>query len=123
MTNKEFYQAVVDGNITDEVTEKAKKLLASATKSTENNDKEKAERKEINLAKAQVIIPHLTNEPQTAMELYKKVQGDTIENLSQVTTALGYAAKEGLVKINDNGKNKANTYQLVENVDETTDEQ
>ena len=119
MTKKEFYQAIVDGNITDDVKAKAAELLANENKSSEGDEKKKAERKENNLAIAAIAATVMsTDKPMTATEIFNLVKGDEVKNLSQVTTALKYATAEGTVNTINNGK-KVNTYTLVATEDET----
>ena len=114
MTKKELYQSIVDGNITDEVKAKAAELLANENKSSESEDKKKAERKEKNLAIAAVAADVMsTTEEMTATQILNQIKNDTIQYVSQVTTALKYATAEGTVKTIENGKNKPNTYLLV----------
>ena len=113
MTKKELYQAIVDGNITDDVKAKAAELLASENKSSESDEKKKAETKEKNLAIAAIAATVMsTGKPMTATEIFNLVKGDEVKNLSQVTTA------EGTVNTINNGK-KPNTYTLVAAEDET----
>ena len=119
MTKKELYQAIVDGNITDDVKAKAAELLTNENKSSEGDEKKKAERKENNLAIAAIAATVMsTDKPMTATEIFNLVKGDEVKNLSQVTTALKYATAEGTVNTINNGK-KVNTYTLVATEDET----
>ena len=133
MTKKEFLENVKNGIINDEVIAKATALYETESKSSETEQKNKEEKRAVNLARAKRIMEHLNADEYTsATELYDtyyKDKDEDITNLSRITTALKVAEEDKLVITIDNykkgGKGKAvKGYKLAATeTTETTDEQ
>lgn len=108
MTRREMFEAIVNGNITDEVVEMAQNEIV---KMDERNAKRKNTPSKTALAnepiKAQ-IVEVLTNEPQTASEIAEKVEISTQKASALLRQIDGVTVTEVKVK----GKGKVKGYSL-----------
>jgi len=108
MTRREMFEAIVNGNITDEVVEMAQNEIV---KMDERNAKRKNTPSKTALAnepiKAQ-IAEVLTSEPQTASEIAEKVEISTQKASALLRQIDGITVTEVKVK----GKGKVKGYSL-----------
>ena len=108
MTRREMFEAIVNGNITDEVVEMAQNEIV---KMDERNAKRKNTPSKTALAnepiKAQ-IVEVLTSEPQTASEIAEKVEISTQKASALLRQIDGVTVTEVKVK----GKGKVKGYSL-----------
>lgn len=115
MTNKEFYQAVVNANINDELTTFAKqaieKLDEKNRKKREKVSPEQAKNEDIK----EQILNEMTENAQrvyTARELADEYQTST-QHISALMTQLFNAGKVNRFDVKDSKKNKVRGYQII----------
>lgn len=109
MTRREMFEAIVNGNITDEVVEMAQNEIV---KMDERNAKRKNTPSKTALANEPIkasIVEVLTHEPQSASEIAEKVEISTQKCSALLRQIEGLAVTEIKVK----GKGKVKGYALA----------
>lgn len=109
MTRREMFEAIVSGNITDEVVEMAQNEIV---KMNERNAKRKNTPSKTALANEPIkasIVEVLTHEPQSASEIAEKVEISTQKCSALLRQIEGLAVTEIKVK----GKGKVKGYALA----------
>ena len=98
MTNKEFFKNVIEANISTEVTDKAKALLATVEKKSASKAKAQTENAKANLAIAKELISKLTEGNTYAVS---EVIAITKTELStaKVSAVFKVAVAEGLLTV------------------------
>ena len=102
MTNREFYTAIVNGEINEDIIAKANDELVALDA---HNAKAKEKRNEKNAETDAIVFEVLTSEPQTAAEIGAQVDFHT----SKVTAACKRLAAAGKVAIGEVKNEKKNT--------------
>lgn len=112
MTNREFLNTVIEANLSDDATEKAKALLAQIDKRNEKRASTPSKTAVANAPIKASIVGMLTDEPKTAAEI-----GATLEITTQKASALlRQLAEDGTVSVSEvkvKGKGKVKGYTLV----------
>ena len=109
MTKREMFEAIVNGNITDEVVEMAQSEIS---KLDERNAKRREKPSKTALANEPIkasIVEVLTNEPQSASEIAEKVEISTQKCSALLRQIEGLEVTEIKVK----GKGKVKGYALA----------
>ena len=91
MTKNEFYTAVINGNITEEVKEKAAELREALTKVSA---KEMEKRSANSSMLAKIVSEILTDQPMTAAEI-----AEAVEATPQKISSLMSRAPEGMFEV------------------------
>lgn len=69
MTNREFYQAVIDAKVNDDVTKHAAEAIEALDATNAKRKEKQAGKRAENLEKMRAIVAVMTTEPQTATDL------------------------------------------------------
>ena len=126
MTSKEMLNAVIAGNITEDVKAKAREMLASAEKKNGKRAEASAENRSANAAIAQAIADKMANRTYAASEIVPLISADYPDiKTAKVVAVMAVGIEDGLfTKIDDykvGGKGrKVNGYAKV--VTDTADE-
>ena len=126
MTSKEMLNAVIAGNITEDVKAKAREMLASAEKKNGKRAEASAENRSANAAIAQAIADKMANRTYAASEIVPLISADYPDiKTAKVVAVMAVGIEDGLfTKVDDykvGGKGrKVNGYTKV--VADTTDE-
>jgi hypothetical protein len=117
MTKREAYQAVVEGNVTEDVVAKFAELIemenTANAKKREKAAEKRAEKLEAEKVLEDGILAFLSDEPKTASDIRDAVEGiETPQKATVIAKRLVEAGKVNVEKIK--GKNgKVNGYTLV----------
>ena len=110
MTKKEFFKAVAENNITADVIEKAKDLLAKEEKSNEKRAKAQTENRNANIKLAMEFVDRIGDRTLAASEIFKLVK-DLVDNVSKVSAVCHVGVAEGIFSVRNDykvgGKGKA----------------
>ena len=126
MTSKEMLNAVIAGNITEDVKAKAREMLASAEKKNGKRAEASAENRSANAAIAQAIADKMANRTYAASEIVPLISADYPDiKTAKVVAVMAVGIEDGLfTKVDDykvGGKGrKVNGYTKV--VADTADE-
>lgn len=109
MTQREFYETIVNAGISDEITEFAKAAIEKLDKANERHKALRDKKKEEDLPLIDAIKKVLTNEPKTAKEIAAEVEISTQKAaaLLKAIVGEGYAT---ITEIKIKGKGKSNAY-------------
>ena len=102
MTTKEMLNAVINGEITDEVKAKASEMLAAAEKKTTKRAEASAENRSANAALAAEIVALMANGTEySAAELFHLI-AETYPEITKnkIAAVMSVGAEDGLVTIN-----------------------
>ncbi len=97
MTNREFYQAVIDGNLTGETKDFAINAIAKLDETNEKRKAKNAEKASANLELAKAIVAELTDEPITASDLAKEFEVSP-QKVASVLSRSGLAFGKAKIK-------------------------
>lgn len=111
MTNREFYEAVINANINEELTAKAQSLIEGLDHTNElrkvANAKKAAEKEATKAPIREAIVACITEEPKTATTLIAEagveIKPQAIPSLLKALVAEGVISK-GEVKVTGKGK-------------------
>lgn len=102
MNTREFYAAIINANISEEVTEKAQSLVdamdASNAKNRERNAEKAAAKKAEKAPLRDALMNALSDEPQTATDLIVAAGLEGVIKFQAVPSLLKDAIEEGTVK-------------------------
>lgn len=102
MNSREFYAAVINANISDELTEKAQSLLDAMDASNAKNRSRNAEKAAAKKAEKQplrdALLNALTDEPQTATDLIAAAGLEGVIKFQAVPSLLKDAVEDGIVE-------------------------
>ena len=110
MTNKEFFTAIINANLSEEVTEKATAMLAQLTKEREAAAKRvNSKRAEANAPIVEAILAHLKEHPMALTSDIALAVGASTPKVSSLLTTLTNEGKveSSDVKIKGKGTRKA----------------
>jgi thiazole synthase ThiGH ThiG subunit len=111
MTKREFLDAIINKNLTDETTAFATKELAQLDATLEKRRNTLSPKQEENLKLVELVVDALTEEPMTATQVYELgIEGVT--SVQKASSLLRMAAKNDLVIVSEvavkgRGKQKA----------------
>ena len=112
MTKREFLDAVINKNLSDETTAFAEKELAQIDAGLEKRRNTLSPKQEENLKLVEVVVEALTEEPMTATQVYELgIEGVT--SVQKASSLLRMAAKSDLVTVSEvavKGKGKQKAY-------------
>lgn len=97
MTNREFYQSVINAAINPDVTAHAEAALTKLDATNAKRAEKAAEKNEANRTLIDAMLPYLTTEPQTANDMMVY----TGENVQKTSYLLRQAVKLGLCDVMD----------------------
>jgi hypothetical protein len=126
MTTKEMLNAVIKGEITEEVKNKAREVLASQEKKNAKRTEASAENRSANAALAAEIVAVMTNDTEYSaaeiLPLIAATHPDITKN--KIASVMAVGAEDGIVTINpeykEGGKGrKKNGYKKVAVTEET----
>lgn len=125
ITEKEMLTAVIEGNITEDVINKAKAMLETLNNKTAKNKARASETQTKNIALAREFAQAMENGKTYAVSEIIKLTGTT-ENSSKVSAVCKTGVENGIFIMVDDYKveNKGRAvkgYRLVETEDETTE--
>lgn len=112
MTKREFLDAVINKNLSDETTAFATKELAQIDAGLEKRRNTLTPKQEENLKIVEVLVEQLGDEPMTATMVYN-LGIDGVTSIQKANSLLGMAAREGLanvVEVAVKGKGKQKGY-------------
>lgn len=112
MTKREFLDAVINKNLSDETTAFATKELAQIDAGLEKRRNTLTPKQEENLKIVEVMVEQLGDEPMTATMVYN-LGIDGVTSIQKANSLLGMAAREGLanvVEVAVKGKGKQKGY-------------
>ncbi len=112
MTKREFLDAVINKNLSDETTAFATKELAQIDAGLEKRRNTLTPKQEENLKIVEVLVAELSDEPMTATMVYN-LGIDGVTSIQKANSLLGMAAREGLanvVEVAVKGKGKQKGY-------------
>lgn len=98
MTNKEFFENVIKANISTEVTDKAKALLATAEKKSASKTKAQTENAKANLAIAKELISHLNEGTTYAVSEVKALTKSELST-AKISAVFKVAVENGLLTV------------------------
>ena len=106
MTSKEMLTAIINGGeITTEIKDKAKEMLAALDKKTESRSKKSAENASANLELAKSVTELMESRTYGASEIVTLAKNNGIElNTSKVGHIFKVASENGLIESIDNYK-------------------
>ena len=110
MTNKEFFTAIINASLSDEITDKAQGMLDQLTKEREAAAKRvNSKRAEVNAPIVEAILAHLKDNPLALTTDIAEAIGESSSKVSSLLTNLAKAGKvEGQeVKVKGKGTRKA----------------
>lgn len=97
MTNREFFQTVINANINADITAHAEDALAKLDATNAKRAEKAAEKSAENVAAINALVPYLTGDPQTATDLMQ-YSGASVQRTSYL---LRTAVKMGLCEVTD----------------------
>lgn len=97
MTNREFFTAIINAGISDEVTAHAEAALTKLEETNAKRVEKQAEKNAENMAAIKAVVAELTDKPQTATDM----MGVTGESVQKTSYYLRTAAKMGLCEVTD----------------------
>lgn len=131
MTNKEFYQAIVNGTMNAEVQAKAQALLDKETNKSAQRTAQQTANRNANISLAQQFAERIGNRTLAASEIFTLVS-DLVETVPKVTAVCKVGVEEGIFTVQDGykvgGKGRGvkgytpTTATETETVEETEDE-
>ena len=130
MTTKEMLTKVINGEISDEVKEKAKEVLAAQEKKNTKRTEASAENRSANAALAAEIVTLMANDTEYSaaeiLPLIAATHPDITKN--KIASVMAVGAEDGIVTINpeykEGGKGrKKNGYKKVTVIEETETEE
>lgn len=123
MTNREFYVAITEANLSEEITAHAVSLLEKLDASNAKRAEKVTEKKAENLARMADVVALLTNEPQTASDLHDAI-GESVQKTSYLLRLAVAEGKAAVTDIKVKGKSTQKGYTAIEGAPatETTDE-
>lgn len=98
MTNKEFFENVIKANISTEVTDKAKALLATAENKSKAKAKAQTENAKANLAIAKELISHLNEGTTYAVSEVKALTKSELST-AKISAVFKVAVENGLLTV------------------------
>ena len=98
MTNKEFFENVIKANISTEITDKAKALLATAEKKSASKAKAQTENAKTNLAIAKELISHLNGGTTYAVSEVKALTKSELST-AKISAVFKVAVENGLLTV------------------------
>lgn len=98
MTNKEFFENVIKANISTEVTDKAKALLATAENKSKAKTKAQTENAKANLAIAKELISHLNEGTTYAVSEVKALTKSELST-AKISAVFKVAVENGLLTV------------------------
>jgi hypothetical protein len=126
MTTKEMLNAVIKGEITEEVKNKAREVLASQEKKNAKRTEASAENRSANAALAAEIVAVMTNDTEYSAAEILPLIAATHPNITKnkIASVMAVGAEDGIVTINpdykEGGKGrKKNGYKKVTVTEET----
>ena len=112
MTKREFLDAVINKNLSDETTAFATKELTQIDAGLEKRRNTLSPKQEENLKLVELVVEALTEEPMTATQVYELgIEGVT--SVQKASSLLRMAAKNDLVTVSEvavKGKGKQKAY-------------
>lgn len=112
MTKREFLDAVINKNLSDETTAFATKELAQIDAGLEKRRNTLSPKQEENLKLVELVVEALTEEPMTATQVYELgIEGVT--SVQKASSLLRMAVKNDLVTVSEvavKGKGKQKAY-------------
>lgn len=112
MTHREFLNSVISGTINDETTEFATKALAQMDAELAKRRNTVTPKQEANIELMNAIVATLTDEPQTATQIYEQgIEGVT--SIQKASSLLRAAVKNDLAAVTEvavKGKGKQKAY-------------
>lgn len=112
MTKREFLDAVINKNLSDETTAFATKELAQIDAGLEKRRNTLSPTQEANLKLVELVVEALTEEPMTATQVYE-LGIDGVTSVQKASSLLRMAAKSDLVTVSEvavKGKGKQKAY-------------
>lgn len=113
MTKREFNENIINGTITEEMIEMARTDLARMDAQLEKRKNTLSPKQEANLELAQLVFEKLTDEPQTAEQIYAYgIDGVTTSNKASSLCRMLVASNRAAVtdiKVKGKGTRKAYT--------------
>jgi ATP/maltotriose-dependent transcriptional regulator MalT len=97
MTNREFYSAIINASISDEITAHAEAALTKLDETNVKRAAKQAEKSAENMTAIKAVVAELTDKPQTATDM----MGVTGESVQKTSYYLRTAAKMGLCEVTD----------------------
>ena len=97
MTNREFYQAVIDGNFTDETKDFAIEAISKLDETNAKRKAKNAEKSAANVELAKAIVATLTEEPKSASDIANEF-GISPQKVASVLSRSGLAYNKVKVK-------------------------
>ena len=110
MTNKDFFSAIINANLSEEITDKAQAMLDQLTKERAAAAKRvNSKRAEVNAPIVEAILAHLKTNPMALTADIAEAVGATPPKVSSLLTNLAKAGKveSSDVKIKGKGTRKA----------------
>jgi len=130
MTTKEMLTKVINGEISDEVKEKAKEVLAAQEKKNTKRTEASAENRSANAALAAEIVAVMANDTEYSAAEILPLIAATHPNITKnkIASVMAVGAEDGIVTINpeykEGGKGrKKNGYKKVAVTEETETEE
>lgn len=100
MTNREFYQSVIDGKITDETLTKATELLQKLDASNEKRKSADSKEKQETAARRETVLKFLQDNPgEFTRDAIAEQTGLTPGQVSSACKSLGESVKKSETKI------------------------
>lgn len=130
MTTKEMLNAIIKGEITEEVKNKAREVLASQEKKTSKRAEASAENRSANAALAAEIVAVMANDTEYSaneiLPLIAATHPDITKN--KIASVMAVGAEDGIITINPEYKEgrkgrKKNGYKKVAVTEETETEE
>lgn len=103
MTNKEFYQAIVNGTMNADVQAKAQTLLDKENDKSSKRSKQQTENRNANIALAQEFAKRIGARTLAASEIFVLVS-DIVETVPKVTAVCKVGVEEGIFTVQDGYK-------------------
>ena len=98
MTNKEFFENVIKANLSTEITDKAKALLATVEKKSASKAKAQTENAKANLAIAKELISHLNEGTTYAVSEVKALTKSELST-AKISAVFKVAVENGLLTV------------------------
>lgn len=128
MTTKEMLTAVINANISDDVTAKAKAMLESAEKKNTKRTEEQSENRKANIETARVLASYMKTGVTYAASEIKVLVADELPDITtaKITAVAKVGIEEGILTAIDGykvgGKGRAVKGYSAVAIEETTDE-